>query len=104
MVLPMFPFVREPRRQRNDTTEELFWYGFQIPMFFEIKAPDGLSVAILHVRIDCSGHGQRRRLGAGIIKSEIRGRRVAIARIATIARLATLCESCLCEIFCIFED
>jgi hypothetical protein len=73
-------------------------------MFFKIKAPDGLSVAILHVQIDCSGNGQGGRLGTGIIKSETGGRRVAIARAATIARLTTLRESCLCEILGIFED
>jgi hypothetical protein len=73
-------------------------------MFFEIKAPDGLSVAILHVQIDCSGNGQRGRLGTGFIKGEIGRRRVAVAGVATIARVATLCESCFCEIFGIFED
>jgi hypothetical protein len=73
-------------------------------MFFKIKAPNRLPVAILHVQIDRSGNGQGGRLGTGIIKGEIGRRRVAVARVTTIARLATLCESCLCELFGIFEN
>lgn len=79
IVVQMVMIAREPRRQRQNTTDQLLRVTATLLELLAVETPYWLAVTKLKIEIDSSGDSRGRRMGGGFLGAHIGREQIADA-------------------------